>query len=190
MSDVIVCLGWGSLIWDPRELPIQGHWFEDGPLIKVEFMRKSMDKRITLVLDESAEPVRSLWAIMTGISTLESAKKALADREGIKDEYINKFIGTWSQRETTNHPCLLDIDKWAEQRSISHVIWTALPSKLVSNGDSPTPEQVIKHLSGLIGPERDNAENYIRKTPAQIDTPYRRQIEATLGWKRNSDQSA
>jgi len=28
---MIVCLGWGSLIWDHRDLPIGGGWRNDGP---------------------------------------------------------------------------------------------------------------------------------------------------------------
>lgn len=186
-QNTIVCLGWGSLIWDPRSLPIQRQWFEDGPLIKVDFLRQSKDNRITLVLHKSAEPVRSLWTLMT-VQTLEEAKKALAAREGSPE----KFIGSWSQGQPDNNSCIFDLASWAETRSIKHVIWTDLPPKygIKGNGTCPTPEQVIEHLNGLRGPERDNAENYIRQTPAQIDTPYRRHIEAELGWKRLSAPTA
>lgn len=33
----IVFLGWGSLIWDPRELPVIGDWQSGGPVLPIEF---------------------------------------------------------------------------------------------------------------------------------------------------------
>ena len=47
---MIACIGWGSLIWDRRNLDVDGHWRADGPTLPVEFARQSSDGRITLVL--------------------------------------------------------------------------------------------------------------------------------------------
>lgn len=43
-------------------------------------------------------------------------------------------------------------------------------------------DQVIAYLEGLIGEERQRAEEYIRRAPPQIATNYRRHIEQRLGW--------
>lgn len=185
---MIACLGWGSLIWDTRELPIQRQWFMDGPLVKVEFLRQSKDNRITLVLHSSANPVRCLWALMT-VQSPNEAKKALANREGISKNNITKHVGYWSQ-DDANPSCITEIKLWAAARGIEHVVWTALPPKFKGSNDScPSPDDVLEHLSGLRGPERDNAANYIRKAPMQIDTLYRRQIEAHLHWYPQSKES-
>lgn len=184
---MIACLGWGSLVWDARTLPIQHYWFEDGPLIKVDFLRHSDDDRITLVLHNSAQPVRSLWAAMT-VNTLDEAINALAVREGMTGANPSKNIGRWS-RGTANPDCILELEAWAEARGITSVIWTALPAKFGGqNNRCPTLEEVTLHLSRLTGPGRDAAENYIRRAPRQIDTTYRRHIEAKLGWIPISDQ--
>lgn len=173
----IACLGWGSLIWDPRELPIQRQWFQDGPPVPVEFLRRSMDDRITLVLHESAAPVRSLWAIMDS-HDIGVARKALCDREGTS----LKWIHVWKPGMDT--PKLIpDMPTWAANNGLCGVVWTALPPKFDGKtGEAPSCDEVIGHLSQLKGLKRDNAERYIRNAPRQIDTLYRRHIEAKLGW--------
>ena len=178
---MIACLGWGSLVWDLRELPICRQWFSDGPLVKVDFLRESRDKRITLVLHNEAEPVRSLWAIMT-VKTLAEAKSALAAREGIQEENIPKHVGSWS-RGSTDPQYITEVKAWAESRGVEHVVWTALPPGFKGNrGTVPSQDEVVTHLCALSGPQRDNAEEYVRMAPAQVDTSYRRRIEADLGW--------
>lgn len=179
---MIACLGWGSLVWDSRELPIHRRWFEDGPFIRVEFLRQSQDKRITLVLHDSAAPVRSLWAVMA-CDSLQDAKAALAAREGMTSKDPTKYIGSWTRSEACPS-CIPELPAWAESNGVEHVIWTALEPKFAGNAVVPTKEQVAQHLGNLAGPERDNAEQYVRRTPAQIDTLFRRHIEATLGWAR------
>lgn len=178
---MIACLGWGSLIWDPRELPIYREWFQDGPLIRVDFLRQSKDNRITLVLHKKSAYVRGLWALMS-INDFNNAKVALASREGISEDNIDNYIGSWS-RDDDEPECILELNSWASSRGIESVIWTALPPKIDRKNEKvPTVDQVISHLSDLKGPERDNAEMYVRRTPKQIDTNYRRCIEASLGW--------
>lgn len=177
---LIACLGWGSLVWDPKELPIQNPWLVDGPFVKVEFLRQSHDGRITLVLHDSALPVRSLWAVMDS-SSLDHAREVLRLREGISQRNAS-YIGSWSQRDPA--PYLIEqLPQWAASHGIQVVVWTALPPKFEEkNGFAPTCEQVINYLSVLTGPTRDDAERYIRFAPRQIDTQYRRKIEVALQW--------
>ncbi len=176
---IIACLGWGSLIWDPRELPIQRCWFEDGPFVRVEFVRQSIDGRITLALEGSASPVRSLWAVMD-TPDLASAREALRQREGISRD-DSKSIGDWSLGASAPVP-ILELAKWVESNGIQHVVWTALPPKFDGKNETPTSDQILRYLSTLTGARRDLAERYIRHTPCQIDTAYRRRIEAAFQW--------
>lgn len=177
---VVACLGWGSLVWDPRELPIQRQWFSDGPFIKVEFARRSNDGRITLVLDSAAPPVRSLWAVMD-TADLAYAREGLRARENIPKS-AESSIGAWS-RGQPSPALILELQQWAESHGVDSVVWTALPAKFANeDGRKPSADEVVEYLRGLTGAVRDNAERYIRLAPRQIDTPHRRKIEAALQW--------
>lgn len=148
--------------------------------MKVEFLRQSNDGRITLVLDESAKPVGCLWALMA-LNKLEDAQMALAKREEIFSKDVANDIGTW-RCEDSYPVCIVGLERWASSKGIDAVIWTALGPKFQGDKRAPTQNEVITYLSALIGPERDNAERYVRRAPRQIDTEYRKQIEAKLGW--------
>jgi hypothetical protein len=176
---MIVCLGWGSLVWDPRNLPLQGPWRDDGPLIKVDFLRHSNGDRVTLVLDNSAPPVTSLWNVIP-VENWEVAKHHLVIREGV--EKIPHMISHWPVG-AEDPPNILGLSAWADDRGVTDVLWTSLPPRWAKkDGRCPTIDEVITFLSELSGERRTKAEEYIRRAPVQIATPMRLAIETRLGW--------
>ncbi|AZD98626.1 hypothetical protein [Pseudomonas chlororaphis] len=177
----IACLGWGSLIWDStRKFAVQEPWHEDGPLVPVEFARQSQDGRITLVLVETAKPVHSLWAIVE-VADFSSAVKALCYRENIPEKNIEKHVCRWSLGQSS--PGLIpELSEWASAHDVTHVVWTGLPPKFNGVETTPSGEQVLEYLEKLSGETREKAEQYVRSAPRQIDTEYRRRIEAGLQW--------
>ena len=167
------------MVWDPRELPIRGSWFDDGPFIKVEFARKSSDGRITLVLTENGTEVRSLWALMD-CDDLDAAREALRAREGVPKNKP-ELIGSLRRGEQPpSH--IADGAEWLANLGLDAAVWTALPPRFDNADQFPSEAQVVSYLDGLRGPARANAERYVRKTPMQVDTEYRRTIAAKLGW--------
>jgi hypothetical protein len=174
----IACLGWGSLIWQPKNLKIQNEWFQDGPMLPIEFTRKS-DKgkgRITLIIDNAAKPVRSLWALMT-TNDLNEAKESLKEREGTNDiENIHSVITI----EKPDTPIKTTIQKWLVSKDLNAAIWTGLSYS--EKNKRLTIDDVLEHLLKLNYIKGKQAEEYIRKAPKQIDTEYRRQIEKEFGW--------
>jgi hypothetical protein len=173
---IIACLGWGSLIWSPRELLIRRRWFEDGPFVQVEFARQSKNGPVTLVLEPNAVPSRALWSLMNCLE-IQVAMESLGTREGNL-----KGVASWSIGEEPPD-LIIGLPEWAKARGVESVIWTSLPPKFNgSSGRTPTVQEVITYLQGLEGPPRELAERYVRLAPLQIDTAYRRQIESALNW--------
>lgn len=180
----IVVLGWGSLIWNPRDLRKVGEWQTDGPLLPIEFARISRDGQLTLVLFPKGKKVRVLWACMT-TNNLKEAIDNLSDVEGTEIERIG-FVSLVSGKCRCNvvPDVATDIKQWATKNGVDAVIWTDLPSNFKDKTCKPlTSDNVILYLRNLQGREiKSKAEEYIRKTPAQVRTEFRGIIEERLGW--------
>ena len=175
---MIVCLGWGSLIWDPQELMVGPDWNTNGPELSVEFARQSQDGRLTLVIEQSAPSVKVLWSVMA-TNTLEHAIESLRLREGT----ARKHIDSWEYTADDPEP-ISGLSIWARSIGADAVIWTALPPKFSGkNHVVPSLSQAMEYLNSLNEEAMGLAEDYIRKAPPQIRTPYRNAFEVEFGWK-------
>ena len=165
-------------------MPITGGWFQDGPLLPIEFTRCSRNRRITLVLDPKARYVRVLWALMLS-SDLATAIEALREREDIPTKNVQQDIGFWSNDRASTYPYATPISAWALQRGLEAVVRTALGPKHPDAARAtlrPKMSEIVDHLRSLSGKQKREAELYIRRAPSQVDTDYRRHIQQELGW--------
>jgi hypothetical protein len=177
----IACLGWGSLVWNPGDLPLSGEWRIDGPTLPLEFARQSANGRITLVIAPGAAPIAVLWCALD-VATLDEARQALAEREGIKAAFFERSVGCWSEAARSAHRETASIGKWAEAAGLAGVVWTALQPRFAGRSVQPSIDQVVAHLANLDAEAKRLAEEYVRRAPPQIKTAYRERIERDLGW--------
>jgi hypothetical protein len=177
----IACIAWGSLLWKPHPLKLASGWHPDGPRLPIEFVRQADDDaELALTLCESAKPMPTYW---TWLATrdLDTARAMLGEREKIRAAYP-ECVGSIPPVDGAQADPR--IAEWMQGKGIDAVVWTALPAKFDgASGRAPTPEEAIAWLDSLQGQERDKAEHYIRRTPAHIDTRYRRLIAERLGWR-------
>ncbi|XXE30493.1 hypothetical protein J3Q09_14165 [Pseudomonas sp. R4-83] len=175
---VIACLGWGSLIWKPDTLPLASEWFMDGPVLPIEFARVSDNGDLTTAICANAPGCKVLWAVLD-LDNLDEAREALRIREGVpqdREDGIGSFV------VGTNAAGI--IAEWAIARRLDAVVWTGLPPRFGGvEGLVPAAEDAIAYLAGLSGEPLENARDYIKQVPPQIDTPYRREIISRLGWQ-------
>jgi hypothetical protein len=116
------------------------------------------------------------------VSNLVEARKALGRRECPRKENPEECVDYWP-RGSKNKSVIKRIGAWAKALHIDAVVWTNLPDKFNNKEETvASVDEVITYLDSLRDDKRENAERYIRMTPRQIDTQYRRIIEARLGW--------
>lgn len=173
----IACLGWGSLIWKPAELPVQGQWHANGPHLPVEFCRVGETGELATALCVDAVPVPVQWAWLE-LTDLASACAALKQREGIPDDR-HDGIGSLL---VTHYPAG-PLVQWAGEQGIEALIWTALPPRFDAvEGRVPSAMAAVDYLGTLEGETLEHARTYMEAVPAQIATTYRRVIGQQLGW--------
>ena len=186
----IAILGWGSLIWDRRDLPITGDWQRGGPVLPIEFSRISRSGEragcLTLVIDEQHGvnvPTRFAHSASTSLDTAISDLRT-AERITNKDRigYVNLIRNTEREYSRQQHPRACDtIKAWAQAQRLDAVVWTALPSNFEEIAQHPfNVEAAIKHLNGLVEPAKSHALEYLRRAPEEVMTPVRRGAQAGL----------
>lgn len=184
----IAILGWGSLIWQPKELEFDKvfGWQKDGPTLPIEFSRISKDGRLTLVITVNGTKVPVLYAL-SNHQSVEEAVLNLAVREGSG----RNSIGSYDKRKDEfSHDVFFkqNILNWIKDKDIDAVIWTNLGENWnIKNEKGEIIRQIqpnnrIEYLKELKGNTSALAEEYIRRTPPQIQTHFRKLIEEELNW--------
>ena len=187
----IAIIAWGSLIWCPRDLQLSTKWRSDGPLLPIEYARKSKHNRVTLVLVpwEWVDRSGSYWAHSCH-TVLPEACDNLKTREGAlaRDIHFATLEESGSFGGETPHPDSADVfetvQAWiATQRRVDAAVWTGLPHKeFPRTRETELAADVVSYLRGLGGEARDRAKEYVRYTPQSVRTPVRVAIERDLGW--------
>ena len=179
----IATLGWGSLIWDPRDLPREGTWQSGGPTLPIEFSRISRDCRLTLVIDpHNGTPVATRFVLSPrsdpddAISDLRRREETVSDRIGYVDL---KHHSEWCRV----HPAALEVIRtWERDHGFDAVVWTDLPANFQEEtGEAFSLDAAERYLRRLPKGAADRARRYIQNAPPEVDTPLRRRLRET-GW--------
>jgi hypothetical protein len=186
----IAIIGWGSLVKEPRELPIEGGWQVDGPKLWIEFSRISKDGAragcLTAVIDERCETEVTTQYAVSQRTDLVAAIADLQARERTLAEYIASCEvgrGRVSPYALSHHPKSCDrIRAWAKAKGFDAVVWTALARRFKDVLGIPfSPAAALNYLNTLPSPTKEAAMAYINNAPDQTMTPFRRLL---LGQKQ------
>jgi hypothetical protein len=178
----IVCIAWGSLLWRPGELDLASNWTQGGPALPLEFARDSDDSdELALVLCEGATPVPTYIAEMA-TSDIGEAKAQLRVREKLSPDRP-EWIASMRAGDDARDGVPAAVALWLTRHAFDAAIWTAIPPKFHGqNGRVPSEDEALEYLAALTGKAQTNAEDYIRRIPAEIMTPYRARFGQHLGW--------
>lgn len=186
----IAILGWGSLIWDPRDdfKKYIGTWEDDGPILPIEFSRISKSRKgaLTLVIDpDNGSQVRTKYTLSKrknpedAVCDLRTREGTIIRHIGLIDLEKDFYRGHWG----------FVIDKiklWATEKQLRAVVWTDLPSNYTEEtGDIFKPDNAIKYLKNIPNKEGQQASvDYIKNAPHCVNTPFRREVTQDQWFKQ------
>lgn len=179
----IAILGWGSLLWDKTHREFDKHhgaWKFDGPVLKLEFSRKSGKRlnALTLVID----PIRGEECkVAYALSKRRTVEKALADlqaREGTRRRHIGCVFRDVSRRQGRDADSVDVILQWAQDASLDVVLWTDLPGDFDNVPKNDFVKAAVDHVQRLPAEAKALAAEYVWRAPEFIVTPLRAALEA------------
>lgn len=181
----IAVLAWGSLVWDGRSLALAAPLKPGGPQLPLEFSRVSLDRRLTLVIDEDRGTPCTTYVAPSIYLDLDQAIDNLRHREGMPSSdgvgFVDIHERTRSDTAWERHPrAVLAIEHWAMRYGYRWVIWTALASNFhePDKGGGPfSPEAALDYLAALQGESLDRALHYFRKAPPEVRCALREAVD-------------
>ena len=179
----IAILGWGSMLWDSGKLAITGGWHSDGPELPLEFARVAPDGRLALVLYPDGPWLPTCWVRSTA-TTLAEARENLRVYERTVERYVAAVPARTAPAAGVDHVAQV-IDQWRKHHALDAVVWSNVPANFEDQdaaGQPLTADNVIRYLLSLPPEQRRQAEDYIRKVPAHMETPIRQSVMQRLGW--------
>ena len=191
----IAILGWGSLLWDPRDLQLATSFTLTGPSLPIEFCRVSKNHRLTLIIDETFGTLCQTYAATSACSELDEAIENLRLRDGMSSGADVGFVEIGSQKRSPvaaqRHPHAVEtIADWTLNAGYDAAIWTALDSHFERQIKEPfSVNAAMRFLENL--EQQDPAAfaralDYIRRAPAATQTPVRE--AAAAQWPEQIDR--
>lgn len=185
----IAILGWGSLLWDKAHREFDRHhgeWKFDGPVLKLEFSRKSGSRldALTLVIDPVRGEACKVAYTLSKRRTVEKAWADLQAREGTSRRNIGCVFTDGTRRQGRYSDSVDVILRWAQGVSIDVVLWTDLPANFDNVRKDQFVNAAVDHVQRLSPEAKALAAEYLWRAPDFILTPLRTALQAEPWFKK------
>jgi hypothetical protein len=186
----IAILGWGSLLWDKAHKDFDERhddWKFDGPVLKLEFSRKSASRgdALTLVIDPAHGQECQVAYALSRRTNPEEAIADLCEREKTREKYIGYCFADDSRRQGRDASSIDVIFQWAKDNAIDVVLWTDLPGSFDGVPKKDFVSAAVNHVQQLPPEGKAMAAEYVWRAPDFVVTSLRETLQGEP-WFRKS----